>query len=430
MALTHQQLVDHNLHAHTHQHVDLDNTLTYYIHDQNSSLILGGYASQTLQHHSESQEFISSTLQTIDQTIDLDLHRVTSPSHADLRIYAIHDHQGWDENTVGQVIPDPEGWSVLWKSTDNSHHLSDFDANTIIHEIGHALGLSHPGQNGHDQRWSTKDTVMSYNVGPEGWNYNFSATDQQALIHLWGKESEPIQRHHETPTPIKQEISSPSGEPTTKTSDWTKGSFSILLKGRKSTRDNVIGTAGNDVLVLGDGRDRLKGSKGSDLFLIPANQPFLHKNIDVIVDFEGKAGDKISIVHGIPKDLVDVDVNFATAQTVDGFNNLKETDATVIYDKTKNQLFYDENSDLPGLGKGSEFAALQEINLLTSTTKKATKKHQRSAGNIIYFQPKGLLFYDENGAEKGYGDGGLIAKLKGSPTLSSDNLQLWVEPIP
>ena len=47
---------------------------------------------------------------------------------------------------------------------------------------------------------------------------------------------------------------------------------------------------------------------------------------------------------------------------------------------------------------------------------------------MIYFRNKGKLFYNANGEEAGLGDsGGLVARLKGQPTLTMESLQLWAE---
>jgi hypothetical protein len=74
------------------------------------------------------------------------------------------------------------------------------DALTIIHEIGHVLGLSHPQLNGKDSPsalWHTdKDTVMSYNENPyydNKWTSfamrpEWSQADIDKLIDVWGKE--------------------------------------------------------------------------------------------------------------------------------------------------------------------------------------------------------------------------------------------------
>ncbi len=433
MALHHDDLVDPALHAHTHSQIDADNSIQYYIHNSESSLILGGHQISTLEHRPESEQFINNTLHQLDSLIELDLTRTEDPDTAEIRIYSVLMHSGWGQNTVGQVIPHDKGWSTLWKKTSASQSLSDFDANTIIHELGHAFGLSHPGGSGNDQQWTTEDTVMSYNVGPEGWNDTFSTSDRHALVHLWGMESDPVHEHQHTHAPNKEDgpnalnrlaLAAPEPEPAPDDSDWTKGSFSQFLQGDSRASEHVVGTSDNDVLVFGEGRDRLRGSSGSDLFLIPDSQRFTARTADQIMDFNGDAGDVISVVTQVPNNLETV--NFATAASKKDFRVLEENETTVIHDAITNQLVHDMNAASPGLGDGGRFAELKDVYLKNVESKKQLKKLSRTDANIIYFQAKGELFYDANGSEQGLGgDGGLIAKLKGQPNLDASHLRLW-----
>ena len=42
--------------------------------------------------------------------------------------------------------------------------------------------------------------------------------------------------------------------------------------------------------------------------------------------------------------------------------------------------------------------------------------------DFLYDHKKGGLYFNENGADKGFGDGGIIAILKGAPDLTINNL--------
>ena len=43
--------------------------------------------------------------------------------------------------------------------------------------------------------------------------------------------------------------------------------------------------------------------------------------------------------------------------------------------------------------------------------------------DFLYDQKKGGLYFNENGSDKGFGDGGIIAILKGAPELTASNIE-------
>ncbi len=51
------------------------------------------------------------------------------------------------------------------------------------------------------------------------------------------------------------------------------------------------------------------------------------------------------------------------------------------------------------------------------------KKLSKQDFDFLYDQKKGGLYFNENGSDKGFGEGGIIAILKGAPDLTSDNLE-------
>ena len=56
--------------------------------------------------------------------------------------------------------------------------------------------------------------------------------------------------------------------------------------------------------------------------------------------------------------------------------------------------------------------------------KKSIKKQlAKQDFDFLYDEKKGGLYFNENGSDKGFGDGGIIAILKGAPDLTSDNLE-------
>lgn len=51
------------------------------------------------------------------------------------------------------------------------------------------------------------------------------------------------------------------------------------------------------------------------------------------------------------------------------------------------------------------------------------KKFAKQDIDFLYDQKKGGLYFNENGIEKGFGDGGIVAILKGAPDLTESNLE-------
>ena len=49
------------------------------------------------------------------------------------------------------------------------------------------------------------------------------------------------------------------------------------------------------------------------------------------------------------------------------------------------------------------------------------KKAAKTKNDFIYDYKKGQLYFNEDGKEKGWGDGGLFAKLHGKPDLYAED---------
>ena len=61
--------------------------------------------------------------------------------------------------------------------------------------------------------------------------------------------------------------------------------------------------------------------------------------------------------------------------------------------------------------------------MLLKRTKKLVKKNlAKLVIDFLYDQRRGGLYFNENGADKGFGAGGIIAVLKGAPDLTASNL--------
>ena len=94
--------------------------------------------------------------------------------------------------------------------------------------------------------------------------------------------------------------------------------------------------------------------------------------------------------------------------------NKKTADKITNFNPSTDTLEIDTDSF--GIDSSATFA--------TGKNKKAVKKKlAKQDFDFLYDEKKGGLYFNENGSDKGFGDGGIIAILKGAPDLTSGNLE-------
>ena len=66
----------------------------------------------------------------------------------------------------------------------------------------------------------------------------------------------------------------------------------------------------------------------------------------------------------------------------------------------------------------------KKVKLKTVASKKALKKASRSKKDFVYYERMCVLYFNENGKESGWGDGGLLAILQGKPELGASDFTI------
>ena len=194
--------------------------------------------------------FIVNTFQRLDRILPVSFRETSDYQEADIELYFADSNTDWQDDDLGTTYFNDDWVEILWKDSDDK--LSTFtsnDKNTIVHEIGHALGIDHPEGDGFNSDWDTVDTVMSYNEGDDGkWRTWYSTLDLQALQSIWGVE-----------TPI---ASSPSLAPPSAT-QATSFSPTLIKGGNK--KDKLKGTNSNDEIYAYAGDDKINAKAGDDI---------------------------------------------------------------------------------------------------------------------------------------------------------------------
>jgi hypothetical protein len=70
---------------------------------------------------------------------------------------------------------------------------------------------------------------------------------------------------------------------------------------------------------------------------------------------------------------------------------------------------------------------VSDISFASTRSKKEFKQMSNEDYDFVYFEKKGRLYFDGNGAEKNWGnrsEGGLVAILKGKPELTAEDITL------
>ena len=249
----------------------------------------------------------------------------------------------------------------------------------FIQELGHLLSLEHPWDKD-DGDWAvdgpdveTEKTIMGYeSMDASGkvmdW---FQDVDQRALKQIWDASTatpEPTPAPDPTPTPepTPAPVPTPTPEPIDSPPKPTI-EFVPTPMPEPEPYDGIIESV--------RGKGKLKGTKVSDAFTFDSFEAFTKQSADKIIGFNASQGDTIAV-------------------------------SSIAF---------------PGL-KG-----VSDISFASTRSKKEFKQLSKEDYDFVYFEKKGRLYFDGNGAEKNWGnsdEGGLVAILKGKPELTVENITL------
>ena len=279
--------------------------------------------------------------ESLDELLEIDFELTHNKDEANFRLYGTTGHN------LGGSGGFADGTQLLNVGyTDvivNVGELgSDMEANDPIntylalHEIGHALGLSHPGlppdvetRSGMGflgikdiplwNLYNSKDTIMSYNHPSGGPGQTYTEGDILALQTIWGQEGEYIPRSKITLPPTNPE--SP-----------------------EEIDANIIRSK--------KGKGKLRALKGANIFYFDKFDSFKKRNADKIINFNPDLGDKIAFNELAFPGLKNKDYfTFATAKNKKELKAMSRQDYDLVYYEKKGFIYYDGNGSQKNWGK-------------------------------------------------------------------------------
>ena len=275
--------------------------------------------------------------ESLDEILEIDFELTSDINKANFRLYGTTGHNlggsgGFADGTQLLKV----GYTdviVNVGETDSDLAASDaINTYTALHEIGHALGLSHPGlPPDHETRvgmgvvgikdipywdlYDSKDTIMSYNHNSSGPGQTFTEGDVLALQAIWGEEGQFVQG------PI------PSVPP-------------VDLAPQVAIDPNVIRSS--------KGKGKMKALSGENIMYFDKFDPFKKKNADKIINFSSTRGDKIAFNELALPGLTGRDsFSFIATNNRKDLKKISRQGYDIVYYEKKGFLYHDGN----GIGK-------------------------------------------------------------------------------
>ncbi len=292
------ELIGENLASFTRGQLNRDGFIDIYLHTPGGAVSVGGgsVSSQTISSlpiSASDQQFFQDIVLSLDQRLDAEFRFTSDKEVSDIQLYYDSEiNLGGD--ILGLAMANNEAGRDWWELFINKPAFGA-DLNhlrySLIHELGHALGLEHPFDNtdgdvvdGITDPWTSaypEDTVMAYRSPSKGsWPNAYTVNDLEALVSIWGAETQVFSNQSEQifGEDYSEVIIAAGGDDAlfgAGGNDDLLGGIGFdlvrggpgddVVRGGKNA-DQLYGGRGNDLLRGGRGHDQLKGGVGDDLY--------------------------------------------------------------------------------------------------------------------------------------------------------------------
>ena len=187
----------------------------------------------------------------------------------------------WTYSSLPNFTSDLTGSGDVFMSTQYQNSDGTVDYGTLLHEIGHAIGLKHPTEDvndtlggvDHNQVLAADDpslTIMSKLPQDPNSPIHLHTLDEQAAAFIYGQPG--TGGVYTTSATGADSVSNWSWDATTQTLTQTAVTVDETIRGTSvndiiygsSGNDKLFGLAGDDTLYGEDGNDTLYGGSGTD----------------------------------------------------------------------------------------------------------------------------------------------------------------------